>query len=795
MAKELGIRTLMEGVEDEEVFEFLRQVGCEKAQGYSFGKPELLTAQTHTKLNPESMNVRHYYNSIGEVNLLSQTPLKMSNDLNGIPLAITEFDGKNFKFLMSNSNFNKIFELLGVDGKNSPNDVFNNSMLQFAIQINHTAKMCLNSDEEFVQDFVTNEGFHNLRLRRIARNEETDTTAILLVVEQVTGNLTLQRRNRQEIALKFLYSLYSRVDLIKLDGKVIENIYLNSSRYSEAFVTNNLDKSIENFAEKNLYVEDRPKFIEFYNPLTIDARIQEIGDNHLIEYFRTRDENNNYTWLMYMIVPVIIKGEKYILSCVRGIDAERMRRLPEIDRMGMEYYDMPGNPIFLLLAARAFASTFGYGSFEQFLNNSFYVEANLNKNSILYIHLGNQNENETRRYKNMTFDEFSFEMLSNMIIEGYNRRVKNFFSRKNLLNNYLEEKTNDEAEFLRLIDDKEQYFHIVYQLRESNESGDVHAFFLLFNVDNYRRTTEHMIMLIERDGLTELYNRVTAVNLIREHLKINVASHCALIILDLDNFKQINDRFGHDCGDKIIKDAASRMNKSFSNNGIVARLGGDEFMVFLKDINLNDADVWLNNFSSSLKEINYHGQNLTYTMSIGYAVYPEHGTDYHSLYQNADMALYSVKMSGRANYKIFSQSMINTNRNQLGFSVNQLSEGMPGGFLVYRANESQEILYANKRVLEIYECETLDEFRKFTGNSFKGCVIDEDRDTTQKLIENQIESSNGYDYVLYKARTAKGNIRMIEDFGRLVHSESDGDIFYVFMIDLEDKEKIYNQIN
>lgn len=791
MAKELGIRTLMEGVEDEEVLEFLRQVGCEKAQGYLFGKPAPLTEETHTKLNPETMNVRHYYNSIGKVNLLSQTPLKSSQDLNGIPLAIVEFNGRYFKFLMSNPNFCKIFETLGVDGKNSPEDVFNNTMLQFAIQVAHTAKMCINNDKEFVQDFVTSEGFHNLRLRKIAHNEESDATAILLVVEQITGNLTLQRRNRQELALKFLYSLYSRVDLIKLDGAIIENIYLNSSRYYEGFVQNDISSSIKNFAENNIYVEDRAKFVEFYNPDTIHERVQAVGDNHIVDYFRTHDENNTYSWLMYMIVPVIIKGEKYILSCTRGIDAERMRRLPEIDKMGMEYYDMPGNPIFLLLAARAFASTFGYGSFEQFLKNSLYVEANLSTNSILYIHLGNnQSENEIHRYQSMSWNDFALEMLSSMVIENYNRGIKKFFNRKRLLENYAEAITNDEAEFLRKINDKEEYFHAVYQLRESNETGDIHAFFLLFNVDNYRRTTEHMIMLIERDALTELYNRGTAVNKIHDYLSTSVCNN-ALIILDLDNFKQINDRFGHDCGDMILREAAKRMNNSFGKNGIVARIGGDEFLVFLKDINLNEVDLWIHNFSSSIKEIEYHGQNLTFTMSIGYAIYPDHGTEYHTLYQNADMALYTVKMAGRANYRVYSPTMINNNRKQLGFSLNQLSEGMPGGFLVYRADDSNEILYANKRVVDMYECKSLEEFRAFTGNSFKGCVHSEDWHIIQGVINKQKQNSDGYDCVQYRAKTFKGNIRMIEDFGRLVQSPDDGDMFYIFMIDLEQKKNLY----
>ena len=74
------------------------------------------------------------------------------------------------------------------------------------------------------------------------------------------------------------------------------------------------------------------------------------------------------------------------------------------------------------------------------------------------------------------------------------------------------------------------------------------------------------------------------------------------------------------------------------------------------------------------------------------------------------------------------------------------------------------------------------------------CVLSEDWEIVQSTINEQLHVSAGYDYVQYRARTAKGRIRMIEDFGRLVHSPDDGDIFYVFIIDLEDKGKIYNNL-
>ena len=809
MSKELGIRTLVEGVESEEVLEFLRQIGCEKAQGYLFGKPESLEKIKEKvksgQFDPEPESVQNYYNAIGNVNLLSQTPLKtgwttehnnVNNDFNGIPLAIVEFDGSDFKFLMSNPNFEEIFKALGEGEKNTPDDVFNNPMLQFSLRIHNIAQQCINEGGEKVLDFVTSEGFHNIRLLCIAYNEETKIGAILAVVEKISGNATVQREKRKTNALRFLYSLYSRVDLIKLDGTEIENVYLNSSRYRDTFVKGSVKISIKNFAKSNIYIEDQQKFIDFYDFTTINDRLREIGVDYITDYFRTIDDHRNYSWQMYLILPIIIAGEKYILSCARGIDAERMRRLPEIDRMGTEYYDMPGNPIFLLLASRAFTSTLGYGSFEQFLNNSFYVEANLTSNRILYMHLGKQGLISQENFDLIDYDEAIRDMILNTVINDGHREVEKFFKRNRLLAEYKKGKLVGEMEFLRRPDpdSNPRYLHTTYQLRESNETNDIHAFFLAFDIDAYRRTNEHIVTLIERDNLTGLYNRGTAVKFINDYLLNAENRQAALVILDLDNFKQINDRFGHDCGDRIIKDAANRMKTAFGKYGLVSRIGGDEFLVFIKDLGGADVDILLSNFSSSIKEVEYYEQHITYTMSIGYAVYPNHGVKYNNLYQNADMALYSVKMSGRANYRIFSPSMENTNRNQLGFSMNQISEGMPGGFLVYRDNEAQEILFANKRVQEIYECESLEEFRAFTKNSFRGCVFDHDWEMVQTTINDQLSSSNGYDYIQYRARTAKGRLIMIEDFGRLVHSPDDSDIFYVFIIDLGKKKRIH-QVN
>ena len=593
MIKEMGLRTLMIDVEDEEVVKFLHQINCEKAQGFYYGEPAPIDNEDHVERRPEDKVTRRYYNSIGRVNLLSQTPMQTINfdesdieSLNRLPIAIIEFDGSKFRFLMSNESFRACFKSLGKDGDTTVEDIFNNRSLPFAIRVHNVAQQVIRNDDERVLDFITSDGFSNIRLRRIAFNDRDHTAALLALVEQISADKTREREEKQETVLRFLYTLYSRVDLLNYDAHKVENIYLNSARYKESFIKGSVSQSIKNFAEGNIYSEDRQKFMDFFDVKTLDDRLLQVGGDHITDYFRTRDGFGNYSWQMYMLIPIVFNKQRYFVCCARGIDAERMRRLPEIDRMGAEYYDMPGNPVFLLLASHAFTTTLGYGSFEQFLQNSFYVEASLTDNKILYMHLGKQGIISKRSYKYAAYDETMRDMIINTVVEDKHEAVEKFFDRNRLLADYRVGKVSDEMEFLRRPDqnDEPRYLHTTYHVREASEGNNIHVFFLSFDIDGYRRKNEQQIKLIERDTLTGLYNRGTAVVMIRKYLANSEGRRSALILLDLDNFKQINDRFGHECGDRILKDAASRMKAAFQTYGLVARIGGDEFLAMLKNV-------------------------------------------------------------------------------------------------------------------------------------------------------------------------------------------------------------------
>lgn len=119
--------------------------------------------------------------------------------------------------------------------------------------------------------------------------------------------------------------------------------------------------------------------------------------------------------------------------------------------------------------------------------------------------------------------------------------------------------------------------------------------------------------------------------------------------------------------------------------------------------------------------------------------------------------------------------------------LKKIMDEMPGGFFIYQADENEEIIYANKAVLRLFGCDTMEELREFTGNSFRGMVHPEDLNEVEESIKCQIEKSQyDLDYVEYRIIRKNGEIRWIEDYGHFIHSKMGG-IFYVFAGDATEK--------
>lgn len=160
------------------------------------------------------------------------------------------------------------------------------------------------------------------------------------------------------------------------------------------------------------------------------------------------------------------------------------------------------------------------------------------------------------------------------------------------------------------------------------------------------------------DMLTNLYNRGSLERTVREYVHES-NSNAVLIIMDLDNFKSVNDTLGHGAGDKLLQNVSDMLKSAFRPSDIVCRLGGDEFVVFLPAI--DDLEVIkqrLDKLMANLNSIEFaDNPSIHIGASIGIAQYPFHGCTFEELYSRADSALYSVKKSGKNGYKFYDNNI------------------------------------------------------------------------------------------------------------------------------------------
>jgi diguanylate cyclase (GGDEF)-like protein/PAS domain S-box-containing protein len=181
------------------------------------------------------------------------------------------------------------------------------------------------------------------------------------------------------------------------------------------------------------------------------------------------------------------------------------------------------------------------------------------------------------------------------------------------------------------------------------------------DITDRKAAEERSLFLAYHDALTELPHRA----LLQDRLTNALAGArrrsegIAVLYLDLDRFKNINDTFGHACGDGVLKEVAVRLSTWARAQDTVARLGGDEFLVMLNGVrDAADAAVAAERMLEALhRDFEVNGQTLSVGCSIGISMFPEHGSDGDTLIRNADRALYSAKSNGRGSVCFFTGEM------------------------------------------------------------------------------------------------------------------------------------------
>jgi len=176
----------------------------------------------------------------------------------------------------------------------------------------------------------------------------------------------------------------------------------------------------------------------------------------------------------------------------------------------------------------------------------------------------------------------------------------------------------------------------------------------LINVDIQKRELERLEYKATRDPLTDVYNKEITIMKIDQMIAMNQNGNHMLMLVDFDDFKGINDTYGHLTGDKALVHVINKVKETFTEGELIGRIGGDEFVVFAANLsNQSEMNLKADALKSALKTSITAGDTvIPISGSIGVAVYPDSGYTYEQLMMNADQALYKVKEQVKKSYRL-----------------------------------------------------------------------------------------------------------------------------------------------
>ena len=293
----------------------------------------------------------------------------------------------------------------------------------------------------------------------------------------------------------------------------------------------------------------------------------------------------------------------------------------------------------------------------------------------------------------------------------------------------------------------------------------------------------------EIDPLTGVFNRKGGNRAAFAYFSSKKDAKAMVIAMDVDDFKLVNDVYGHDSGDQVLKQLVADVKQTLGAPLIITRHGGDEFVIIKPYEEENLVVEQLRLFSSSSHEVIHKGKTVKFHCSMGYALYPSQDRDYKHLCTKADFALYNSKLNGKGGWRKFDESLFDMQeRFQLGFNLADMTNHMAGAMMVYRSDEERKILFASDQVIDLFECKDWQDFMNYSGGSFNRLISADvkqyiDRERAKIITSSDTESD--IEFLEYQVMTKKGHIKNILSAGHYHVNAFHGGVFYVTLFEKE----------
>ena len=323
-------------------------------------------------------------------------------------------------------------------------------------------------------------------------------------------------------------------------------------------------------------------------------------------------------------------------------------------------------------------------------------------------------------------------------------------------------------EYLRKMPDGiRRWVHDDLRLLQNPDTGHIMALFSISDIDDVKRAQHNLICAAEKDSMTGLLNHDATIEHITHYLEMDGSGGThALFMIDVDNFKKVNDTLGHQTGDDVITDIASAIRKTFRDTDIVGRIGGDEFMALMK--NAGGIRIAAKKAAELIGALQYDLRTaagpIELSGSVGVSLFQGDGKSFDSLYSEADAALYKAKSCGKKRYAFAYSKDTETegfspSDAELSTSVHlrTLLEDLEGAVLIYDVapNGDISISYTSPSVFKVFRHDPKDIGSE--GEGLFSIVLPGDLLGLQDAIRKAAADKTVLDYT-YRVLSAEGKV-------------------------------------
>lgn len=618
MARWLKIRVVAEGVETEGQLSYLKQLGCEKAQGYYFSKPIprqlILQMMDDSGVNTEEKQYVDIYHYLDFDSLLAtDSATNMIFEEMGDALAIVEAYGEQVELIRFNSKFTEMMKAVDIHGHTISfqklADILGNDDFFRVFEEATKSKRV-----EYAQIRVKNNIWINLKVRFIGTNG--NHSAYYISLQEITKTMNADNASSLEGFIASLCGAYNRIDLIDYDSDRIVNLFLNDDDYYARLEGDHITDTVVNYAKKNIVEEDQEKFIQLYHKEHLENAISD-DDNSVSSLLRFRMLNGEASWTLTFIVNVLgDKNSHKYLSCIRKINIDVLSRIRFEDyvenlKMSQQETQRMNQAVLKLI--------------------DYYCEVNLCDGSYKQLELCDGKRCLVQ--KTGSYSDALEKFIKRAVHPDDQEYMRSLLGYEALQNRLKTDRTSVNYDF---------HFR----------AGTVSIEHVAGRVSLYKTDAGWVACIAERgikaeilpngSFLAGIYNRRKFESIFENILREEGHKSWVLTVIDIDGFHQINQKYGTEKGDEILTKVAKVLNQVLTQSVVIGRIGADEFAFIL------DKEKVKGKILDLCKSIQQETHKIIIdhrpvTCSAGIAVYPDHADSIEDLEHKAIRAMIQAK--------------------------------------------------------------------------------------------------------------------------------------------------------